>query len=135
MARVSLKKYLKIIDAARKAALNAYAPYSKIRVGAAVKTKRGRIYTGCNVENTSYPLTICAEKNAVGSAIAAGEIEFRYLAIYSPDIEYITPCGGCTQFLSEFADELLIISIGHDERFKVYMLKDLIPKPFSQRGR
>ena len=135
MVKASSKRYLKIVEAAKKAALNAYAPYSGIRVGAAVKTKKGKIYIGCNVENASSSLTICAERNAVGSAIACGDTNFRCLALYSPNIEYIVPCGGCAQFLSEFNKELLIITAGHSELFRVYLLKDLLPTPFIREGR
>lgn len=135
MVKASSKRYLKIVEAAKKAALNAYAPYSGIRVGAAVKTKKGKIYIGCNVENASTSLTICAERNAIASAIAYGDTNFRYLALYSPNIEYIVPCGGCAQFLSEFNKELLIITAGHSELFRIYLLKDLLPKPFMREGR
>ncbi|RKX71476.1 cytidine deaminase [candidate division WOR-3 bacterium] len=130
MEKISSRRYLKIITAARRAALNAYAPYSKIRVGAAIRTRSGRIYTGCNVENSSYPLSLCAERNAVGSAIAAGEKEFRYLVLSSPDLDFILPCGGCAQFLAEFEPDLLIITTGKDDRYKAYRLKDILALPF-----
>jgi len=135
MAKASSKRYLRIIDAARKAATNAYAPYSKIRVGAAVRSSRGRIYAGCNVENSSYPLGLCAERSAVGAAVVAGDTNLRQIALYSPDIEFIVPCGGCIQFLSEFNPELLVITTGQRERYRVYLLKDLLPIPFRSRGR
>ncbi|HID32165.1 MAG TPA: cytidine deaminase [bacterium (Candidatus Stahlbacteria)] len=133
MARTSSKQYDRIIESAKKAARAAYAPYSKIRVGAAVRTRKGKIFTGCNVENASLSLTLCAERNAIGSAIAAGESEFTYLVLSSPDIEYITPCGCCAQFLAEFNPDIIIITTGSKNTYKVYQLKDILAIPFKRR--
>jgi len=88
---------------ARKAADKAYAPYSKFRVGAALLCEDGSIVTGCNVENRSYGLAICAERNAVTTAVTEGKLSFKALAISTPDsVEPVGPCGACRQVLSEF---------------------------------
>jgi len=92
-----------LLAEAKKAANMAYVPYSKFRVGAALLCKDGSIVVGCNVENRSYGLTICAERNAIASAIARGKITFAAVAISAPDSsEPVGPCGACRQVLSEF---------------------------------
>jgi cytidine deaminase len=92
-----------LLAEARKAADMAYVPYSKFRVGAAILCKDGAIFTGCNVENRSYGLTICAERNAIAAAIAGGRISFSAVAISAPDsVTPVGPCGACRQVLSEF---------------------------------
>jgi len=92
-----------LLAEARKAADMAYVPYSKFRVGAALLCKDGSIVVGCNVENRSYGLTICAERNAIAAAIARGKIKFEAVAISTPDsAEPVGPCGACRQVLSEF---------------------------------
>ena len=91
-----------LIDAARKAADNAYAPYSNFRVGAAVKCSSGDVFAGCNVENASYGLTMCAERNAIFAAVAQGHQSFDTLMVYSPLKSLISPCGACRQVIVEF---------------------------------
>ncbi len=94
----------KLISMAAEAALKAYAPYSKFHVGAAVLADDGTIYTGVNVENRSYGLTICAERNAIAHAVAMGMQSIQAVAIYSPDSETpLPPCGACRQVITEFA--------------------------------
>ena len=94
----------KLISAAKEAALKAYAPYSRFRVGAAVLADDGTVYTGVNVENRSYGLTICAERNAIAHGVAMGMKAVKAVAIYSPDSEDpLPPCGACRQVITEFA--------------------------------
>jgi cytidine deaminase len=97
-----------LLEAARKARENAYAPYSQFAVGAAVETGDGTIVTGCNVENASISISICAERVALARAIAEGHRAFRALAVVGPDGVDTPPCGACRQFAAEFAPEMLI---------------------------
>lgn len=102
--------FTSLIEIARLARQNAYSPYSRFAVGAALRTKSGRVFTGCNVENLSFGLTICAERVAVGAAVAAGEREFDALAVVADSREPVTPCGACRQVLAEFSTTLPVCS-------------------------
>jgi len=125
--------YNYLMDKAVEASRRAYAPYSKFPVGACLLTENENIYCGCNFENSSYGLTICAERNAVGSAIVNGETRFKAIAIYSPNQDNCTPCGACRQVLHEFSindDEFdVIVRIGQE--LKIYKLSQLLPEGFS----
>jgi cytidine deaminase len=118
-----------LVAAAQAASQNAYAPYSKLRLGAALEVAQG-IYVGCNVENSSFGLTICAERAAVGCAIAAGEREFRRLVIYTEDAPPLAPCGACRQVLAEFVRELPILSVGREGAQRHFQLSELLPEAF-----
>ncbi len=107
-----------------------YAPYSQIAVGAALYCSNGRVYTGVNIENSSYSLTMCAERTALFKAVSEGEKKFRLLLLYSPQIDFITPCGACLQVLSEFAPNMMVVTMNKKEEFKFYPLQTLITKPF-----
>ena len=109
---------------------NAYSPYSKFQVGAALLTANGTVYTGCNVENSSYGATICAERNAIFQAVANGEREFVKIAICCSEDRFPVPCGMCLQVMQEFNDELEIILSDHST-IKKFKLKDFLPLPFK----
>ncbi|MBN1396944.1 MAG: cytidine deaminase [Bacteroidetes bacterium] len=125
------KEYQELIKAANRAKLNAYAPYSKYYVGAAVLTDDGKIFSGCNIENSSYGLTICAERTAIFNAITQGMSKFKAIAIVSNNSEVITPCGACRQVLFELAGDIDIIMSGSSKKIKIVRLKKLLPLPFT----
>ncbi|PYK42809.1 MAG: cytidine deaminase [Verrucomicrobia bacterium] len=118
-----------LIQSAIKGRLKAYAPYSRFAVGAAVQCKSGAIFAGSNIENISYGLTICAERIAIGSAVAAGEREFVAIAVAADTIEPIVPCGACRQFLAEFSPDLIIVSATLRGDRKIENLSRLLPDP------
>ena len=120
----------RLIDAAKEVRLNAHAPYSGYRVGAALIDDTGAIHTGCNVENASYGLTICAERMAAGAAVAAGQRDLRAICI-SLSGEPV-PCGACRQFLNEFSADLIVLLDDTDREAEPeqVLLSDLLPRAF-----
>jgi len=125
----SSKERSELVAAATRVKQNAYAIYSNFRVGAALLTDEGEVFQGCNVENSSYGLTICAERNAVFQAVAQGRNRFKAIAIVSDDDGFITPCGACRQVLAEFAPRLEIILTNKAGNKKVITLDKLFPIP------
>lgn len=121
-----------LIAAALDASERAYAPYSNFLVGAAILTTGGRIFTGCNVENASYGLTVCAERIAVGTAVAAGHRQFAGIAVASPNAA--TPCGACREVLVEFGPNLPILLIDSKQRDRITetRLEILLPAAFRR---
>jgi len=118
-----------LISAARDVRGKAHAPYSNFRVGAAVLGPSGRIYVGCNVENATYGATICAERAAVCSMVAAGETKAQAVAVFTDCNPVVTPCGICRQVLSEFADDMPVILAG-PSHYSVMSLAALLPNRF-----
>lgn len=120
----------KLIEAAVKAKEKAYAPYSNFRVGAALLSD-GKIYSGFNIENASYSLTVCAERVAAINAIVDGSKGFEKIAIASDGADFITPCGACLQFLAEFSKDMEVILVNGKGDSEITTLKKLLPSPFS----
>ena len=120
-----------LLAAALAARENAFAPYSKFRVGAAIEDADGRIHTGCNVENSTYGLTICAERVAVFKAISEGVSKFRRLAVAADTDRLTPPCGACRQILWEFCGDIEIVLVNPRGKTEIHRLKDLFPKPFD----
>lgn len=119
-----------LIKVAREAELYAYAPYSKFSVGAALLTKEGGIYSGSNIENASYGLTVCAERIAVFKAVTAGEKDFDTIVITASGEGYPYPCGACLQVLAEFSPEIRVIVVDHQENVEEFRLKEMLPQIF-----
>jgi cytidine deaminase len=120
-----------LIRAAMEARKFSYAPFSKFHVGAALLTKKGEIVTGCNIENSAYSPTICAERCAMAKAISEGKREFIAIAVVGPEDSHTTPCGVCRQVLYEFCDESLVILCGGtEENYMETTLGALLPKGF-----
>ena len=118
-------------EAAVAAAARAHAPYSRFRVGAALLARSGAVYAGCNVENASYGGTVCAERNAVGAAVLAGETTWDACVVYTPTPSPAAPCGMCRQVLSEFAPSLFIVSTCDGPEQIVTRLDLLLPHQFA----
>jgi cytidine deaminase len=125
-------KETELIKKAKNARLKAYAPYSKFKVGAALLTKSGKVYTGANVENSTFGLTVCAERVAVFKAVTKGDKDFVKIAIVADKNPPITPCGACRQVLSEFAKDLEIICANLKGKVERYSLKELLPEAFEK---
>ena len=119
-----------LVDAARAAQARAYAPYSNFRVGAALESESGDVFVGCNVENASYGLTICAERAAVCAAVSAGVQRFRRAVLVSDSDPPITPCGACRQVLSEFGRDFRIDAVG-PRRTSTWTMAELLPAAFG----
>ena len=120
-----------LIDRAAEARLNAYAPYSGVKVGAAIRTLSGDVFVGCNVENAAYGPTICAERVAIFAAVAAGHRSFSVIALVADLL--ITPCGTCRQVLTELASGILVIMANGRGDSKVVPIDELLPMPFGFR--
>lgn len=124
--------YQFLMDKAKEAANNSYSPYSHFAVGACVLGKSGNYYYGCNFENSSFGLTICAERNAIGNAIANGEKEIDAIAVYSPNSKDCTPCGACRQVISEFcSDKGIDIITETEDGLKIRNFNELLPERFK----
>ncbi len=124
----------KLIQKAKEVRARAYAPYSNFLVGAALLGYNGNIFTGCNVENASFGLTICAERGAVAKALSQGVKEFKKIAIIADSSSYCFPCGACRQVLYEFAPQLEVIAAKSDIDYEVVSLRSLLPQAFSLKN-
>ena len=121
----------KLLEAALAARENAHAPFSKFKVGAAIEDESGRVFTGCNVENSTYGLTICAERVAVFKAISEGARKFKRIAV-AADTDVLTPpCGACRQILWEFCGDAELTLVNLQGKTETFRMKDLFPRPFD----
>ena len=121
-----------LIDLANEARRRAYVPYSNYPVGAALRTKSGRLYTGVNIENAAYPHTMCAERVAMFKAVSEGETEFEVIAVVTNNGG--SPCGGCRQVMAEFGlDTLVLIADGYGKLQKVMTVSELLPEAFTPK--
>jgi cytidine deaminase len=123
--------YKELIAKAIEAREKAYVPYSNFLVGAAVKTKEGKIFTGCNIESASFTPTICAERTALSKAISEGHKEIEAIAVVGSFEEYTFPCGVCRQFIVEFGKDIKIIVAKNTDEYKIYQISDLLPHSFG----
>lgn len=119
-----------LIKTAREAQKNAYSPYSKFKVGAVLLTKENKVFSGVNVENASFGLTVCAERIAVFKAVSEGEREFAALVIVGSGEDYIYPCGACLQVIAEFSPEIKIIAANEKDEYQEFTLRELLPQFF-----
>lgn len=128
------KELMLAADGARKFA---YVPYSGFRVGAALLTADGKLYTGCNIENAAYTPTNCAERTAFFKAVSEGEREFAKIAIIGGKNEPLplcAPCGVCRQVMAEFCDENFILVLGNEKEYKEYRLSEVLPLSFGKKN-
>jgi len=132
MTEGSFREEEDLIALALEARKKAYAPYSHFPVGAALLAESGQVYAGCNVENASYGLSICAERVALFKAVAAGEQRFKAIAVVTETMA--TPCGSCRQVLAEFGeDELQVIVANPEGQMEIYTLGELLPAGFTSK--
>lgn len=120
----------KLIEEAKKSQENSYSPYSHFRVGSALLTKEGKVFTGCNIENVSYTPSCCSERTAFFKAVSEGYKEFESIAIIG-DQPFCTPCGVCRQVMSEFCDKDFKIYLTDGKEYKEYTLEQLLPLSFG----
>jgi cytidine deaminase len=121
-----------LITAAKQARENAHAPYSNFRVGAALRSTSGRIFSGCNVENATYGLTICAERVAIFKAISEGERGFSAIAVVTDTKTLTPPCGACRQLIWEFCGDIPVTMANLSGKSELIQMKELFPKPFDE---
>jgi len=123
--------YQDMIAKAMEAREKAHVPYSHFAVGAALLAQSGRVYTGCNVENASYGLSICAERTAVFKAVSEGERNFEAIAVVTE--KGVTPCGACRQVLLEFGEDIQVIVANGAGEYRVFTLRELLPEAFTPK--
>ena len=119
-----------LLNLAKDAASRAYVPYSNFPVGAALECADGTVYTGCNVENASYGMSICAERVAIAKAVSDGKRGFSRIAIHGESDSYCMPCGACRQFMVEFAEDMELLCAKAGGRYVSYKLSELLRVPF-----
>lgn len=129
--QLDTKSILNLLAAARQAREAAYAPYSGFKVGAAVLTADGHIFTGCNIENASFGATVCAERVAIFTAVAAGQRQIKALAVIADTPQPVSPCGLCRQVLAEFSPDCQVIMANLAGEYQILTLEQLLPSAFK----
>jgi cytidine deaminase len=125
--------YAELLQIANKVKLNSYSPYSKFRVGAVLVSEEGNLYSGVNVENSSYGLTNCAERTAIFKAVTEGERKFKTIVIASDSEDFITPCGACRQVMMEMCGkDLDVVLSNSDNEIRILKMEDLLPLSFNK---
>lgn len=128
-----MNKDLELIEAAKNVREKAYAPYSNFKVGAALRTKEGKIFTGCNVESASYGLTVCAERVAIWKAVSEGETEFETIAVVADTHELTPPCGVCRQIIWEFCGDVPVLFANLEGKNETVTMSELLPRAFDTK--
>ena len=122
----------KLVESAKEAYFKAYAPYSNFRVGASALTENGKVVQGCNVENASYGLTVCAERNCIAQGVIQGQTKFTELVVYTEESELTPPCGACRQVIVEFmAQDAKVYAVNHVGDYKLWRVSELLPDAFT----
>ncbi len=124
-------KYTNLAKQALAARRHSHSPFSHFRVGAAILAKNGKIYTGCNIESSSFGLTMCAERTALFKAISEGRREFTAIAVATGDAQFTPPCGACRQLLMDLAGDIDCVMVKRSGSYKVMKLSELLPHPFG----
>ena len=132
-SQLTKDKETELVEAAREVRELAYAPYSNFKVGAAIRTKQGKIYTGCNVESASYGLTVCAERVAIWKAVSEGEKEFVEIAVVADTQELTPPCGVCRQIIWEFCHDIPVILANLKDDTEIVQMSELLPRAFDTK--
>ena len=131
MRMAAKNRYPTLVAAARAARRKAYSPYSGVKIGAAVLTSDGRIFSGCNIENASYGLSCCAERTAIFNAVAAGARRIKAIAVAGESEEFTRPCGACRQVMVEFSPSMLVLMRGGNGFVEDVKAEKLLPKHFN----
>jgi cytidine deaminase len=126
--------YKRLVTIARNARRNSYSPYSKFRVGSALLAKDGKVFTGCNIENSSFGLTICAERTAIFKAVSEGYTRFKAIAIATDKNEFIAPCGACRQVIADLAGDIDFIMSNKRGALMVMKVSEMLPFPFGPKN-
>ena len=126
-----MRDYEALTKQARAARLRSYSPFSRFRVGSALLTASGKVYTGCNVENSSYGLTMCAERTALFKAISEGERKFKAIAVASDERGFTEPCGACRQVIMDLAGDIDVILSDGRGGMRIMRMRELLPHPFG----
>jgi len=132
MSENTIERFDELLLAAKEAYQRAYAPYSKFHVGASALTADGNVVNGCNVENASYGLTICAERNCISHAVVNGQQKFKLIMIYTEQEKLTPPCGACRQVIAEFfVQSAQVVAVNHKNQQQIWTVAELLPDAFT----